>query len=131
LQQPVQVCEIMSDQIVSSDGQRPDRRGYRRLRISVPVEMNLENSEIPVRGATSDLSAGGCYIETMYPFPAGTVVDMKLQLENTLLIAATVVTCFPQVGNGIQFTRMLPEDREELQAFLDATEAAQRAKEGS
>src|SRR5271163_3245773 len=120
----------MSDQIVSSEGQRPNRRGYRRLKISVPVEMNLENSEIPVRGATSDLSAGGCYIETMYPFPSGTVVDMKLQLENTLLIAATVVTCFPQVGNGIQFTRMLPEDREELQAFLDAAEAAQTSKEG-
>jgi len=121
----------MNDQTVSSEGHRPDRRGYRRLKVSVPVEMNLEGSESPIRGATSDLSAGGCYIETMYPFPPGTILDMKLQLENTLLIAATVVTCDPQVGNGIQFTRMLPEDREELQAFLDATEQAQKSEQGS
>jgi len=118
----------MNDQTVSSEGQRQDRRGYKRLKVSVPVELNLEGSESPIRGATSDLSASGCYIETMYPFPTGTILDIKLQLENTLLVAATVVTCDPQVGNGIQFTKMLPEDREELQAFLDATEKAQEAE---
>jgi len=118
----------MSDASFSSEEKRPERRGYRRLKVSVPVEMNLESSETPTRGATSDLSGGGCYIETMYPFPVGTILDIKLQLENTLLIAATVVTCDPQVGNGIQFTRMLPEDREELQMFLDATERAQEEK---
>ena len=121
----------MSDQTFSSEGQRPDRRGDRRLKVSVPVELNLEGSETPIRGATSDLSAGGCYIETMFPLPPGTVLDMKLQLENTLLIAATVVTCDPQFGNGIQFTKMLPEDREELQAFLDATEKAQKEQSGA
>jgi len=121
----------MSDQTFFSEGQPPDRRGYRRLKVSVPVELNLEGSETPIRGATSDLSAGGCYIETMFPFPSGTVLDMKLQLENTLLVAATVVTCDPQVGNGIQFTRMLPEDREELQSFLDATEKAQKEQSGA
>lgn len=120
----------MSDQTISSDGHQPNRRSYRRLKVSVPVELNLEDSESPIRGATSDLSAGGCYIETMYPIPTGTIVDMKLQLENTLLIAATIVTCDPQVGNGIRFTRMLSEDREELQAFLDATEKAQAAEKG-
>jgi len=120
----------MNDQTVSSEGQRQDRRGYKRLKVSVPVELNLEGSESPIRGATSDLSASGCYIETMYPFPTGTILDIKLQLENTLLVAATVVTCDPQVGNGIQFTKMLPEDREELQAFLDATEKAQEAEQG-
>jgi c-di-GMP-binding flagellar brake protein YcgR len=120
----------MNDQTASSEGQRQDRRGYRRLKVSVPVEMNLEGSETPIRGATSDLSAGGCYIETMFPWPPGTILDMKLQLENTLLIAATVVTCDPQVGNGIQFSRMLPEDREELQTFLDAIEKAQEAEQG-
>jgi len=116
----------MSD--VSPDDQRKNRRDSARFKISVPVEMNLEGSATPIRGATSDLSGGGCYIETMFPFPAGTALDLKLQLENTLLIAARVVTCDPQFGNGIQFTKMLPEDREELEAFLKATEEAQKSK---
>lgn len=121
----------MSDQTASSEGQRQERRGYPRLKVRVPVELYLEGCDTPIRGATSDISAGGCYIETMLPFPFGTNVDMKLQLENTLLVAATVVTCDPQVGNGIQFTKMLPEDREELQAFLDATEQAQKSENGA
>lgn len=81
-----------------------------------------------MRGATADLSAGGCYIETMFPFPLGTTLDLKLQLENTLLVAATVVTCDPQVGNGIRFERMLPEDREELQKYLQALEQSDESK---
>jgi hypothetical protein len=31
------------------------------------------------------------------------------------------------VGNGIRFTRMLPEDREALKAFLEAAQQAQES----
>jgi hypothetical protein len=34
----------------------------------------------------------------------------------------TVVTCDPQVGNGIEFARMLPEDQEELRAYMKAAQ---------
>ena len=37
-------------------------------------------------------------------------------------MVGTVVTSDPQVGNGVHFTRMLPEDIEELRVFLDAAE---------
>ncbi len=50
---------------------------------------------------------------------------MELQVDGTVLVMATVVTCDPQVGNGIKFTRMLPEDREELQSYLEAAQKAQ------
>ena len=74
-----------------------------------------------MRGATSDLSLGGCYIETIFPFPIGTQLELKLQIDgDTLLVLATVVTCDPQVGNGIQFSRMLPEDIAELRGFLES-----------
>jgi len=69
--------------------------------------------------ATSDLSLGGCYVESMYPFPAGTCLDVKLEASSTLPITARVVTCDPQFGNGIQFLRMLPEDRATLIKFLN------------
>lgn len=114
-----------SEQNGSSNSGTQRRRGYPRLKISVPVEVMAEGSDTPIRGATSDLSLGGCYVETMFPFPAGTRLDLQLQVDGTLLISATVVTSDSQVGNGIQFTKMLPEDREELKAYLEAAEKAQ------
>ena len=47
---------------------------------------------------------------------------MTLQLEGTLLAQGTVVTSHPQVGNGIKFTKMLPEDQEELRAYVEAAQ---------
>ena len=100
----------------------PERRDHARFKVKVPVELHFEDNDMPFRCATSDLSLDGCYIETMYPFPVGTSLELKLQANSTLIILGTIVTCDPQVGNGIKFTRMLPEDIEELRAFLDAME---------
>jgi hypothetical protein len=104
------------------DEQRPERRVYPRVKVKVPVELFAPDSDVPERGATSDISEAGCYIETMFPFPVGTTLEMSLQLEGTLLAVGTVVTCDPQVGNGIEFARMLPEDVEELRAFVKASQ---------
>lgn len=105
-----------------------NRRAYPRLKLKVPVEITTEDSPAPIRGATSDLSLSGCYIETMFPFPVGARLDLKLQVESTLLIEASVVTSDPQVGNGIAFAKMLPEDHEELEKFLEAAAKEQEAK---
>jgi len=97
-----------------------ERRKHPRFKVSVPVEIHAEGSTAPLHCATSDLSLGGCYIESMYPFSAGTCLDLKLEAGGTLIISAKVVTCDPQFGNGIQFLRMLPEDRAALIKFLDS-----------
>lgn len=102
-----------------------NRREYARITMSVPVEIQTDAADSPIRCATADLSLGGCYIETIYPFPIGTNLDLQLSLGTIVLIAATVVTCDPQVGNGIRFMRILPEDRETLKAFLQAAQQAQ------
>jgi hypothetical protein len=100
----------------------PERRAHARIKIKVPVELHVEGNDSPFRCATSDLSLDGCYIESMLPFPTGTELELKLEITTTLLILGKVVTCDPQVGNGIHFTRMLPEDIEELKTFLSAAE---------
>lgn len=55
----------------------------------------------------------------MYPFPAGTFLELKLEAGETHLLPAKVVTCDPQFGNGIEFLRILDEDHAALQNFLD------------
>ena len=102
-----------------------DRRSSPRLKQRVPLELYVDGSDSPIRGATADLSLTGCYVETIFPLPKGTSLELKLQLDSTLLLLATVVTCDPQVGNGIQFTRMLPEDIAELRTFLENAEKQQ------
>jgi c-di-GMP-binding flagellar brake protein YcgR len=107
----------------------PERRDYARIKIKVPVELHFEDNDTPYRLATSDLSLLGCYIETMFPFPVDTPVELKLQANATLLILGRIVTSDPQVGNGIQFVKMLPEDVQELRAFLEGIEREAAEKE--
>jgi c-di-GMP-binding flagellar brake protein YcgR len=103
-----------------------NRRDHSRIKVSVPVEIKTDASASPIRGATADLSLTGCYIETIYPFPVGTNLDLQLSIETViLLVVATVVTCDPQVGNGIRFSRMLDEDKKVLDVFLEAVQQEQ------
>jgi hypothetical protein len=107
----------------SSGEHEPERRARQRVKVKVPIELFVPGSDVPMRGATADLSEIGCYIETMFPFPVGTTLEMSLQIDGTLLAVGKVVTCDRQVGNGIEFTRMLPEDQEELKAYVAAQQA--------
>jgi hypothetical protein len=109
----------------------PERRDQQRIKVKVPVELHFEDNDTPYRCATSDLSLLGCYIETLYPFPVDTPVELKLQAGATLLILGKIVTCDPQVGNGVQFSKMLPEDIEELRAFLENIQNQAAEKEAA
>ncbi len=97
---------------------RPEHRNSQRVKVRVPVELQVPGSDVPLRGATSDISESGCYIESIFPFAVGTILEMSLQIDGTILALGTVVTRDPQVGNGIKFTKMLPEDQEELSAYV-------------
>lgn len=112
----------------SSRGQQQDRREHPRVKVRVPVELRREGNEVPIGGATSDISLGGCYIEMMFTLAKDTKLDITIKIDGTVLALGTVVICDPNVGNGIKFTKMLPEDQEELHCYL---EAAQEASESS
>ncbi len=99
-----------------------ERRAHPRFAVQVPVEVHAEGAVAPVHCTTSDISLDGCYIESMYPFPVGSSLDLKLQIGDILLAVGKIVTCYPQVGNGIEFVRMLPEDREQLRRYLESVE---------
>jgi len=115
-----------SERIWPSSEPPQERRDSTRIKVSVPVELFTPESDVPHRCATTDLSQSGCYIESVLPFPIGTIFEMSLQLDETLLVVGTVVTRDPQVGNGIKFTRMLPEDREILGTYVEAAQQANR-----
>jgi len=93
--------------------------------VRATVELRREGNEVPIGGATSDISLGGCYIEMMFTLAKDTKLDITIKIDGTLLALGMVVTCDPNVGNGIKFTKMLPEDREELRRYLEAAQASE------
>jgi len=106
-------------------GQQQDRREHPRVKVRATVELRREGNEVPIGGATSDISLGGCYIEMMFTLAKDTKLVITIKIDGTLLALGMVVTCDPNVGNGIKFTKMLPEDQEELRRYLEAQEASE------
>jgi hypothetical protein len=106
-----------------------ERRQHTRLKLHVPLELRTKGSHLSIRGETSDLSAGGLYVEMMFTLEIGTDVDITLQLgDATVRAVGKVVTCDRTVGNGIQFVTMLPEDHYELERFLKAAETEEKSR---
>ena len=68
----------------------------------------------------TDLSLGGCYMETLSPFPEKTYVLLKISAgEKELQIPGLVRVMHPSHGMGIEFTNTA-EGRREVEAFIHA-----------
>ncbi len=98
---------------------KPEHRKHHRRKVAVSVEMCSEGSSAPLRVKTADLSISGLYVEMMFTLEVGTKLQILLWLDDVKVsTGGVVVTRDLQVGNGIEFTDMAPEDRERLQHFL-------------
>lgn len=98
-----------------------EKRRHPRCKVAVQIELHLEGVSTPLRTATNEASLGGCYVETMFTFAVGTLLIIKLWLDGEKVSTeGKVVTCFPQVGNGIEFTGMNADARCKLELFLAA-----------
>ena len=102
------------------------RRLERRKHPRYPV--NGGGAEIRQQGVDSriwarltDISLGGCYLETMSPMPVLTYINLGLILEEQHLNAkGQVVVSHPNFGMGIQFIDLSPADRKMLESWLAA-----------
>jgi hypothetical protein len=84
-------------------------------------------SEARAQARTSDLSLNGCYLETSNPLPAGTQVEVRLDLGGRAFKAlGTVIHSQAHMGMGIEFTAMEPPDRGVLEDWV-----AQMSKESA
>ena len=106
-------------QMMSGSGASdPERRRYPRVKIHIPVELNVVGSP-PMRTATDEVSLCGCYIETLFTMEVGTKLGLALWLKDTVVkCRAVVATKYPQVGNGIDFIDITPEDRLKLSCHI-------------
>jgi DNA-binding response OmpR family regulator len=67
----------------------------------------------------SDLSLGGCYVETESPFPVHTEVELSLRASDTeVKITGLVRVMFPSHGMGLEFISPTGEHRQQVERFI-------------
>jgi PilZ domain len=89
----------------------------------VPVRLEVEwargqRSRCP--DVTSDLSLGGCYVESLNPVKVGEVLNLSLSLpaNKTLRFRGEVRYHQPTIGFGIEFLQLSPFERATLTALI-------------
>jgi len=88
-----------------------------------PVELYQEGTKSPVFGKVSDISAGGCFVETGTIISAATKWKLVFALDHgSAEIEGVVVRSNPGVGVGIKFNDVTLRDREVLKTILEFIE---------
>ena len=95
------------------------RRRFQRYRVSVGVELSESASGNKLRARSSDVSVGGCYIETTLPLAVGTRLEVEMWVEPSKVSASAMVrTCDPGVGMGIEFIGVTRDKEKQLEDLL-------------
>jgi DNA-binding response OmpR family regulator len=78
-----------------------------------------ERDDPPVQCKLTDLSLGGCYLETNSPFPERTRVVLTMRIKQLQVQAEGVVRVMhPEVGMGVEFTQKTTQQREHVEKFI-------------
>jgi len=104
----------------------------RRKDIRVPVLIDLlwEGQAGRYEARTSDLSSGGCFVDTMGEASEGETILFKLQLADGqwMEIEGVVTFSSPRVGFGVRFTNMSESDRKKLEWLVKVGQYRQDKK---
>jgi PilZ domain len=59
-----------------------------------------------IQGVTSNISIGGCYVQSSEPFPPGETIQLILRFEGRMLQCNAMVTHMcPGIGMGLSFPK--------------------------
>lgn len=96
-----------------------ERRSQARFPFTASAEVYEVRSRTRVGGRCSDLSNGGCYVDTISPFAVGTAVRIRIDRDQCVFEADAVVAyAHVQMGMGLAFTGARPEDLGILRSWI-------------
>jgi diguanylate cyclase (GGDEF)-like protein/putative nucleotidyltransferase with HDIG domain len=97
-----------------------DRRSQPRLKCRVTIELQPESGGAPVFGSLTDISMGGCYVETSTILSPGTKIKLGFSMEDGSLTAeGAVARIDPGSGVAVQFKEPNREGREKMSKILE------------
>ena len=103
----------------SAERRSDERRRYPRFAFTATADIVEPQSNTHINGRTSDLGEGGCYVDTLSPFPRGTVVRVRISREKQLVEAeAKVAYAKLGMGMGLTFTAIQPEHLRVFRAWI-------------
>jgi hypothetical protein len=89
-----------------------ERRAAKRVSYLCEVEcLGAGASRMNTR--INDLSTTGLFVDCMTSFPEGSILTIKFKLRDTeIKVSGEVRYCMPQIGMGIRFIDLQPEQRD-------------------
>ena len=97
----------------------PERRGHVRYPFTAAADVIEVGSNARMSARSSDLGCGGCFIDTISPFPVGTSVALRLTHERKAFEAqGRVVYAQQGMGMGVAFTSVGPDQLWTLERWL-------------
>jgi hypothetical protein len=102
-----------------------DQRQFPRHQIHFQIEIDDGLcSGVRMNTKTADIGGGGCYIETMIPFPVRKLLTVTFWLNSKRIHTAAIVrTSDGGVGMGIEFTGLDEATRKQLQQQVESMAA--------
>lgn len=98
-----------------------ERRKSARFPFIASAEVQEENNGSHLSARVSDISAMGCYVDTINPLPSGTSVRVKIFSETRYFEAgATVAYSHAHLGMGLRFSEVPPNSQNVLRDWLPA-----------
>jgi diguanylate cyclase (GGDEF)-like protein len=97
-----------------------EKRVYPRLKCRVTIEMKTGPAATAVFANLTDVSLGGCYIETSNILTPGSQIKLGFSMDDQTLVADGVVARLnPGSGIAVQFREMNREGRERMFKILE------------
>jgi hypothetical protein len=109
-----------------------DRRRFQRIKCFVAVEIHVEGMEEPVWGNLSNVSRGGCLVETASSVRAGKVLEIGLWVASGkiwvkgVILSGVVTRSAPSFGVRVKFSEAELAEKEHLREFLKFVENTTR-----
>jgi diguanylate cyclase (GGDEF)-like protein/putative nucleotidyltransferase with HDIG domain len=99
---------------------RKNRRTHPRMKCRVTIELRPENGDGPVFGNLTDISLGGCFVETSAIMPPGAKLKLVFSIDDGRMQAeGSVVRIDPGCGMAIRFGDMGRDEREKMHRVLE------------
>ena len=102
-----------------------ERRRTPRFSFIAHAELREDASQVRVVTRVSELSLHGCYLDMMNPFPAGTMVTLRVTAdEETFETHAKILYSTPNMGSGVAFLDVDPKYQPILKRWLESAGAS-------